>query len=93
MSLTPKNIRDFIEAKWGNAECLRCGQIAWQIGEADDFKGLIALGDDDSNAIGAIGQPFLPVNWVLCKTCGHLEWIATKVIRQWISEQAGGGDG
>ncbi len=93
MNLTPKHIQLFIEEKWRNMKCPRCEQVTWQVGEAPDFKGLIALGDDDASAIGAVGQHFLPVIWVLCTNCGHLEWIGTKVIRRWISEKKKGGGG
>ena len=94
MGLTPENVQDFIKKKWRNQNCPRCEQVKWQLGEEDNFKGLIALGDDDSNAIGVIGQAFLPAVWVFCTNCGHIEWIGAKVIRRWLSDKDGaGGDG
>lgn len=86
MSLTPDDIQKFIAKKWINKACPRCEDETWQAGDPDDFKGLVSLGDDETDAIGLVGQHFIPVYWVVCTNCGHLEWIAAKIVREWKGE-------
>ena len=86
MPVSPEDIKKFVTAKWQAVECPRCKSQTWQVGNPEDFKGLIALGDDQASDIGAIGQKFLPSYWLICTNCGHVEWIATKVVRKWVEE-------
>ena len=80
-SLTPEDVIAFIKDRWRQRDCPRCGQEQWHIGAPDNFKGLMPLGDDDASS--SLSKTALPVNWLVCGSCGHVEFIGTKILRAW----------
>ncbi len=87
MSITPDDVRAYMAAKWTSIECLRCGGAGWSCGEVDNLNGLLPIGSS-ANTMVAQTRETLPIAWIVCNDCGHVEMIAIKAIEHW---RAGGG--
>ena len=82
MDLTPGDIERFVGEVWESMACPRCGHEDWGIGSERDFKGMLPIGDDAEASFHHVSS-FLPMIWLVCQTCGHVEFIAAKAVRQW----------
>ncbi len=88
MAITPDDIQKFIGEKWENIACPRCDVANWSLGDPNEIKGTLLVSEDQEGLV--LGPRHIPMYWVVCNNCGHLEFIATKIVRAW---QQGGEDG
>lgn len=84
IDLTLEEIRRFIDEKWENTKCRRCGNDDWNMGGHNCFKAIIPVGADNCLDIN-ITEQLLPAAWFMCRNCGSVEFVGTKVIRAWKS--------
>ena len=89
MAVTPDDLKEFIGVKWRDAACPRCTVANWSLGESDEMKGVLPVNEDQSGF--NLGPRHIPMYWIVCNNCGHLEFIATKVVRAWQESKADGG--
>ena len=87
MEITGKVLVDFINDKWADSSCPRCGEVNWTGGGPNNLKGLLPLGDDAAASISGTQQA-LPMIWLVCGTCGHIELIGAKPVRKWIIKRS-----
>jgi hypothetical protein len=87
MSITPEDIRAYVSARWKAASCARCGAADWASGEIENLNGLLPLGKPQDTTLGQTRET-LPLAWLICAACGHVEMVALRAIEHW---KAGGG--
>lgn len=86
MALTFDQINEFVRQRWTTPACPRCASNEWLFGPAEAILGVIPIGNAELNNV--VGAPQnLPVVWANCKVCGHVTFIAAKVIERWLLDK------
>lgn len=60
----------FLQAKWKNADCRRCGKVAWSV------HGVVQVSLARTTDRGiAMGGTIIPTGLVICRECGSTEMV------------------
>jgi len=87
MALTYDNIHEFLVAKWKNSACPRCQSNDWQFSKDDTIAVFLPAGPITLQG-PSTSTSNIPMIWVLCKVCGHVEFMGMKLIERWLVSKA-----
>lgn len=85
--LSFKDIAQFLNDKKIKQTCNLCGNAGWMTGHGDEAKGLIPVGADGESDFRGLNKS-IPTHFLICTNCGHVEFLASKIIRNWKAARA-----
>ena len=90
MPVEINDLTTFVDAKWKSG-CPQFHSTSWLVGGEEDLKGMLPVGDEGSKS-HLVHQRNIPVFWLICQNCGHVELVGAKIVRAWLAEQKAGAD-
>ena len=94
--LTANDFIEFLADRGIDSKCQRCTNSEWRTGEGNQIKGFLPIGTDEQGDFRKSDYS-IPVQYLICTNCGHIELFGTKVVRRWKADRkakmrSGGGE-
>lgn len=77
--ITKQDLAIFVQKHWRHGHCSKCGNNRWASGEPGEGRCTVPMSYGNRILSGMV----LPVYWVMCETCGVVEFIAEHVLLKW----------
>lgn len=71
-----------IDKHWTSKSCIKCSSNGWTVGQDDQAIASIPIvGFNGRDAMFLAASRVLPLVWLMCNTCGYVEFLSANAVR------------